>query len=145
MGMRVFRAGWSAGEAIAIPARSVERPSRRAPDAARLRTLDAIFARVYEPPMNDVLLSSATSLRERLLARDLSSVELTRLSLARISEVNPRINAMIALDPDAALAAAAESDQRIARGEARALEGLPVSIKNAFNVVGSPPTSARPR
>ncbi len=86
--------------------------------------------------MNDVLLSSATSLRERLLARDLSSVELTRLSLARIGEVNPRINALIALDVDAALVAADESDRRIARGAARPLEGLPVSVKNAFNVAG---------
>jgi amidase len=86
--------------------------------------------------MNDLLLSSATNLRRMLLAREISSVELVRQSLARIEAVNPRLNALIALDPAAALAAAEASDRRIARGEARALEGLPVSVKDAFNVAG---------
>lgn len=86
--------------------------------------------------MNDLLLSSATSLRRKLLAREISSAELVSQSLARIEAVNPRVNALIALDPAGALAAAAESDRRIARGEARALEGLPVSVKDAFNVAG---------
>ena len=86
--------------------------------------------------MNELLLSSATRLRERLLAREISSTELVRQSLARIAMVNPRLNALIALDPAGALAAAAESDRRIARGEARPLEGLPVSVKDAFNVAG---------
>ena len=84
--------------------------------------------------MPNLLLSSATSLRRKLLAREISSVELVRQSLARIEAVNPRLNALIALDPAAALAAAEQSDQRIARGEARALEGLPISVKDAFNV-----------
>jgi len=86
--------------------------------------------------MDELLLASATRLRERLLAREISSLELVRQSLARIEAVNPRINALIALDPAGALAAAAESDRRIARGEARPLEGLPVSVKDAFNVAG---------
>jgi amidase len=86
--------------------------------------------------MDDLLLLPATRLRRKLRAREISSVELTKASLARIDEVNPRLNALVALDPAGALAAAAESDQRLARGEARPLEGLPVSIKDAFNVLG---------
>ena len=86
--------------------------------------------------MDDLLLLPATTLRQKLCARAISAVELTRASLARIDEANPRLNALIALDPAAALAAAAEADARIARGEARALEGLPVTIKDAFNAVG---------
>ncbi len=86
--------------------------------------------------MGDPLLMSATALRQKLRAREISSVELTTASLARIEAVNPRVNALIALDPPAALAAAAESDRRYARGEARPLEGLPVSVKDAFNVAG---------
>ncbi|MGA2793506.1 MAG: Asp-tRNA(Asn)/Glu-tRNA(Gln) amidotransferase subunit GatA, partial [Roseiarcus sp.] len=74
--------------------------------------------------MDDLLLSSATRLREKLLARAISSAELVRQSLARIAAVNPRLIALFALDPAGALAAAAESDRRIARGEARPLEGL---------------------
>jgi amidase len=86
--------------------------------------------------MNDLLLLPATVLRQKLRAREISSVELAKASLTRIEEVNPRLNALIALDPAGALAAAAESDRRLTRGEARALEGLPVSVKDAFNVAG---------
>ena len=86
--------------------------------------------------MDDLLLLPATMLRQRLLAREISSVDLAKAALARIETVNPAINALIALDPAGALAAAAESDARLARGEARALEGLPVSVKDAFNVAG---------
>jgi amidase len=86
--------------------------------------------------MDDLLLLPATVLRQKLLAREISSVELTQASLARIAEVNPRINALIAVDPSAALEAAAASDRCIARGEAGALEGLPISVKDAFNVAG---------
>jgi amidase len=86
--------------------------------------------------MDDILLLSATALRRKLLAREISSAELTEQTLARIEAVNPALNALIAVDPAGARAAAAESDTRIARGEARALEGLPVSVKDAFNVVG---------
>jgi amidase len=86
--------------------------------------------------MDDLLLLPATALRRKLRARAISAVELTKASLARIDEANPRLNALIALNPAGALAAAAEADARIARGEARALEGLPVSIKDAFNVSG---------
>jgi amidase len=86
--------------------------------------------------MDDLLLLPATALRRKLLAREISSVELAKASLARIEAVNPALNALVALDPAAALAAAAESDRRIAGGEARALEGLPVSVKDAFDVAG---------
>jgi amidase len=86
--------------------------------------------------MNDLLLSTASELRRQLLAREISSVELTKASLARIEAVNPRLNALVALDPSAALDAAQASDERIARAEAGALEGLPVTIKDAFNVAG---------
>ena len=86
--------------------------------------------------MNDLLLLPATRLRRKLLAREISSAELLAQTLARIEAINPRLNALIALDPDGARRAAAESDRRIAQGEARPLEGLPVSIKDAFNVAG---------
>jgi amidase len=86
--------------------------------------------------MDDLLLLPATALRRKLRARAISAVELTKASLSRIDEANPRLNALIALDPAGALAAAAEADARIARGEPRPLEGLPVSIKDAFNVAG---------
>lgn len=88
--------------------------------------------------MNDLLLLPAARLRQKLRAREISAVELAKASLAHIDEVNPRLNALVALDAAGALAAAAEADRRLACGEARALEGLPISIKDAFNVAGLP-------
>jgi amidase len=106
-------------------------------DDARQAALRQVALRRCGPAaMSDLLLAPAIRLRQMLLSGDISSLELARRSLARIDEVNPRLNALVALDPQGALAAAAESDRRIARGEARALEGLPVTIKDAFNVAG---------
>src|ERR1700722_13486404 len=94
--------------------------------------------------MDDLLLLPATALRQKLCARAISAVELTKATLARIDEVNPRLNALIALDPAGALAAATESDARIARGEASALAGLPIRGKDAFNVRGFPASGGAP-
>jgi len=46
------------------------------------------------------------------------------------------LNAVIAQDRDAARLAAAGSDARYAAGTARALEGLPITIKDAFEATG---------
>jgi amidase len=84
----------------------------------------------------DLLNLSATDLRARLLRREVSSVELLDATLARIGAVNPAINAVVAVDTEAARRSAEESDRRIAAGEARALEGLVITIKDSFDVAG---------
>ncbi len=86
----------------------------------------------------------ATGLRETLLRRELSCAELLSVTLERIDRINPSLNAVVALDPDGAVRAAAESDRRIAAGEARALEGLPITIKDAFDVAGIVSTAGAP-
>ena len=50
--------------------------------------------------------------------------------------VNPAVNAVVAPTPIAPRAAAAESDRRLAAGTARPLEGLPITVKDAFDVAG---------
>ncbi len=73
----------------------------------------------------------------RLLAdRSISAVEFAKLTLARIDKLNPAINAVITLDAEAALAAAADADVRFAAGTARPLEGLPVTLKDALDTAG---------
>jgi amidase len=54
----------------------------------------------------------------------------------RILERNPAVNALAAYDIEAAIAAAALADARFARGEARALEGLPITVKDSFETEG---------
>jgi aspartyl-tRNA(Asn)/glutamyl-tRNA(Gln) amidotransferase subunit A len=82
------------------------------------------------------------------LARDLengalTSVELVGDCLARIEERNPGLNALVRVDPDAARAAAAASDERRAAGRARGpLDGIPYALKENIAVRGRPLTCA---
>ncbi|HEX8665253.1 MAG TPA: amidase family protein, partial [Beijerinckiaceae bacterium] len=92
----------------------------------------------------DLLTLPAHALRDRLLRHEISAVELLDATLARIVAVNPAVNAVVGLEAELARAAAEESDRRIAAGEARALEGLPVTVKDAFDVAGLRSTAGAP-
>jgi amidase len=87
---------------------------------------------------------TATHLREALLARRFSATDLLEASLARIDALNPALNAIVAQDRDAARAMAKSSDERLASGAARPLEGLPITIKDAFDVAGLPSSGGLP-
>jgi amidase len=86
--------------------------------------------------MNELLLRPASDLLEAMRDRQLSSRDLVEATLARIAALNPKLNAFCALDEDGARAAALRADARRARGEAGPLEGLPIGIKDVFDVVG---------
>src|SRR5262245_43393001 len=64
--------------------------------------------------------ASLAEMAAALEAKKISSVELTRLFLARIAQSNPGLNAFITLDEERTLAQAAAADARIARGEGQA-------------------------
>jgi len=69
----------------------------------------------------------------------ISSVELTRACLERIDRLEPRLHAFITLEPEQALARAAEADRLrcAARGEALPpLLGLPIAVKDLLAVAG---------
>jgi amidase len=71
-----------------------------------------------------------------LRSRQISSAELTELVLTRIDEANPRVNAVVEVARDAALAQAADADRARAAGDDRPLLGLPLTVKEAFRVAG---------
>ena len=73
-----------------------------------------------------------TGLREK----HFSSVELTRCFLDRISALDPQLNSFISVTADAALAAAAAADQRLANGNAAELTGIPIAHKDIFCTQG---------
>ena len=69
--------------------------------------------------------------------KKISSRELIQAHLNRINQVNPKINAIIELVADKALARADAADQALARGENWGpLHGVPVTIKDAFETAG---------
>jgi len=82
------------------------------------------------------LLDSASNLRAALHRREFSARDLLGATLAAIDRHNPVLNAIVQMDAASAWHAAADSDARIRRGEARPLEGLPVTIKDCFEVAG---------
>ncbi len=84
--------------------------------------------------------ASLKNLRGALDARRISSVELTTLFLDRIEARNPALNAFITVDRDGALAAARAADERIARGDAGPLTGIPLAHKDIFATTGLPTT-----
>ena len=75
---------------------------------------------------------SLGELADRLAGRQISSVELTRHFLARIERLNPRLNALITLTAEEALASAAAADRRLAAGERGRLLGIPLIHKDIF-------------
>jgi aspartyl-tRNA(Asn)/glutamyl-tRNA(Gln) amidotransferase subunit A len=79
--------------------------------------------------------------REALVAKAISARELAEAHLDAIAKARP-LNAFITETPDHALALAAQSDARIAAGEARPLEGLPLAIKDLFCTDGVRTTAA---
>jgi len=74
---------------------------------------------------------SATHLLDLYEWKTISPVEVTTAVFKRISTADPAVNAFSLLNEEAALKAAAESEERWARGEARgAVDGIPVTIKD---------------
>jgi aspartyl-tRNA(Asn)/glutamyl-tRNA(Gln) amidotransferase subunit A len=84
---------------------------------------------------------TAADLAAALAEGATTSVELTQLHLDRIAEVDDRVHAFLHVDGEGALADAAESDARRARGEARGpLDGVPIAVKDVLTTRGLPTT-----
>ena len=79
-----------------------------------------------------MLNSSLQQLSVALQSKKISSVELTQLYLARISDLNPELNAFITVNPDKSLAQAHAADALLAKGNAQPLTGIPIAQKDIF-------------
>jgi aspartyl-tRNA(Asn)/glutamyl-tRNA(Gln) amidotransferase subunit A len=91
--------------------------------------------------MND--LSTISEVASRVRRKDISPVELTRESLARIEKLNPSLNAFITVMAESALAEARQAEAEIARGEWRGpLHGIPIALKDLIDTAGVRTTSA---
>jgi aspartyl-tRNA(Asn)/glutamyl-tRNA(Gln) amidotransferase subunit A len=79
---------------------------------------------------------SLTQLAAGLKAREFSSVELTRMLLARIEAHQPLLNALISVTATSAMQAAAVADGVLARGGGGPLTGIPLVHKDIFCTEG---------
>ena len=98
------------------------------------------------PLMNvDLCFLSATELRRRIVAREISITEVVRAHLAQIERVNTKVNAIVTLTAERALAEARAKDDALARGEATGpLFGLPIAHKDLVPTKGIRTTYGSP-
>jgi amidase len=83
---------------------------------------------------------TATELSAALAARKISAVELAQDVIGRIERHDGKINAVCVRDFTRGLEAARAADAALARGETRPLLGIPLTVKESYNVAGLPTT-----
>ena len=95
--------------------------------------------------MSDLAFQSASQLAAAIRDKRVGSLELLELYLERVERYNPALNALIATDFDGARARAGDADAALARGEVWGpLHGLPITVKESFNLAGLPTTWGMP-
>lgn len=78
----------------------------------------------------------------KLKNREISATELTKAHLDRIEKFGNDLNCYITLTPERAISDAAAADKRIAAGEMRTLDGIPIEMKDLFATRGIRTTAA---
>src|SRR5579859_3967352 len=95
--------------------------------------------------MLDMHFWSAKELASAVKRRKIGCLELLEHYLKRVEQHNPALNAVIATDLPAARQRARAADRALAKGSARGpLHGVPMTIKESFNVAGMPTTWGSP-
>ena len=92
-------------------------------------------------PVGELHWLSAAEAAQAIASKELSPVELMKALLDRIGTLDPRLNAFIRLDAEAAMEAAKAAEAEATAGRLRGpLHGVPVGIKDIINVAGLPTT-----
>jgi amidase len=87
---------------------------------------------------------SATEAADLVRRKQVSSRELTESVLARIETVDPSVNAIVELRAEAALEEAEAADEAVPDAVRGPLHGVPITVKEAFNVAGLHTTWGNP-
>jgi amidase len=83
---------------------------------------------------------SAVELSAALAAKQVSALELAQDAIGRIERHDGKINAVCVRDFERGLEAARAADASLARGETKPLLGIPLTVKESYNVAGLPTT-----
>ena len=86
--------------------------------------------------MDSTAFSSCLDLNVALRERSVSAVELFEAAVARIERLDRELNAVVVRDFERARAASLEADRALAAGDQRLLLGIPITVKESFNVTG---------
>jgi len=95
--------------------------------------------------MSEWSFKTARELRKALRAKKVSALELARDAIAQIEKHDAKINAICVRDFERALKAARTQDRAIARRSAGPLAGIPLTVKESYNVAGLPTTWGFPQ
>jgi len=79
---------------------------------------------------------------EKMINKELTSVELTQACLNKIKELNPKINALLTICESEALESAKKADQKRKNGENNPLLGIPYVAKDVLMTKGIKTTAA---
>ena len=121
---------------------STDHPTRR--EALIGMTAAPLLASASTP--SDVCFLSAIEMARLIRAKKLSAREALAEHLKQIERVNPKVNAIVTLEPEMAAEAAAKADEIQARGKEKLgpLHGLPVAHKDLFETRGIRTTFGSP-
>ncbi len=96
--------------------------------------------------MLPIAFRSAKELAAMIRRKKIGCLELLDLYLERVERYNPRINAVVFMDAEGARKRAKAADRALARGEIWGpLHGVPMTIKESFDVAGMPTTWGVPQ
>ena len=117
-----------------------KKPKPGATPGAKIKvTLQAPFARGAS--LDDLAFLPVTALAPLVQRREVSSTDLTKMYIARLKKFGPKLNCVVTLTEDLALAQAAQADKEIRAGKYRGpLHGIPWGGKDLFATKGIPTT-----
>ncbi len=87
--------------------------------------------------MSDLTKLSLKATRDGIKNKDFSALEVTDSYLSAIEAANPKLNAYVSIEAEQARTMAKQSDEKLAKGQGGALEGVPLGIKDLFATIGT--------
>ncbi len=95
--------------------------------------------------MSEIAFDSATELAARIQRKEIGCAELLALYFERVDRLNPALNAIIVQRRDEAMERAQAADAALAKGERWGpLHGVPMTVKESYDVAGTPTTWGAP-
>ena len=90
----------------------------------------------------EIYKKSITELSELLQRKEISSVEMTKYFLKRISSFDKKLNSFISLDENTSINQAKLADKLISKNKHNLLTGIPIAHKDLFSTKGIKTTCA---